>query len=44
MATSIMHGNMNKNEVYMAYHVVLQVNIGYALIVVTFREKELRNM
>ena len=43
-ATAIINSNLNRKEIYMAYHGVLQAKIGYALAVTTFTEPQLRKI
>ena len=43
-ANSIIHSNMSRKEVHMAYHGILQTKIGYALAVTTFTKKQLRKI
>ena len=43
-ANSILHSNMSRKEVHMAYHGILQTKIGYTLAVTTFTEKELKKI
>ena len=43
-ATSIMNSNLTRKEAHMAYHGVIQAKIGYALLVTTFTEPELRKI
>ena len=43
-ATAIMNSNLTRKKSHMAYHGVIQANIGYALPVTTFTEPELRKI
>ena len=43
-AISIMNSDLIRKEAHMAYHGVIQANTGYALLVTTFTEQELRKV